>query len=322
MAALTRLLVIAPTGIYLGRVKTGIDTLLASETKAKETEARVILVAGENWTERDPSYKAKFVDSLKDYILKTWKQETGLNIICTEEVLPMNEEHATGWLLKELYDFFKTCKETEEAEAFIDLTSAPKEWLFAAINILNFFPSVELYYVKPTGERQPKDYTDQREIEDEGHPKPETVRIGHARQPLPRWITPKDEKGKPNVHYCLFETIFELARSIAAEKGLDPSKELDKVYVPIEEKKGLDELRKRFPKDIQKRFSDDSALRKSVSKHLTAVEPFKLFEVKGRWVRMTLSATMLGQALFRERTAQENAKNRSLSSTQNAKNER
>jgi len=296
---LSTLLVIAPTGIYTGRVRRGIDLVLGSETKATETKVRVILVSGQSWIQSDPSYKTEFVDKLKDYTLQTWKQTAGLDIVCEDVALPIsNEEHLTGWLLKELSAFFKTSR--GEAEAFIDLTSASKEWLLAAMNVFNFFPKVELYYVKPMRERRPSDYykSDRSEIEDEGHPKLETVRIGYAREPLPHWTTPKDEKGKMNIQYLLFQTIFRLAQSIAAKRGIDSLEELDKVWVPIEEDYGLTEYRRSLPKNLRGKFLDDSTLRKSISKHLTAVESFRLFEVKGKSIRMTIRAMKLGQTLF------------------------
>jgi len=295
---LSTLLIIAPTGVYTGRVRRGIDLVLGSQSKVKETKVRVILVAGENWIQSDESYKADFVDKVKDYVLGTWKQD--LDIVCEAVVLPTsNEEHLTGWLLKELSVFFKTSR--GEAEVFIDLTSAPKEWLFAAMNVLNFFPKIELYYVRPMHERLPKDY-DERDVEDEGHPKLETIRMGYARQPLPQWMTPKGKKGETNIQYILFQTIFRLAQSIATEKGLDSLEELDKVWVPIEEDRGLIEYRRSLPQNLRKKFLDDSILRKSISKYLTGVDPFRLFEVKAKSVRMTMRATKLGQTLFAGKT--------------------
>lgn len=290
---LSSLLVIAPTGIYSGRVRKGIDAMVGSETEATKTKVRVILVAGENWIRSDESYRAKFVDELKEYVLATWKR-IGYDIVCDVEVLPMDEEYLTGWLLKELSAFFKGSP--SNADAYVDLTSAPKEWIFAAINVLNFFSKVELYYIKPLLDRQPKDYSE-TEIKDEGHPKPETVRVGEAREPLPHWIQPRDGE-KPNFQYLLFQTIFRLGKTIALEQNLDPSKALDKVWIPIEEERGLDEYRQVLPEKFREKFLDDSTLRKSVSKFLNAVEPFRLFEVKGKSVRMTLRATMLGQTLF------------------------
>ena len=300
---LSTLLLVAPTGIYRGRVAKGIDLVLGSQTVKKETKIRVVLIAGADWVKIDESYKRDFVDRLKHYVLKTWKEQAGLAVVCDDMILEWgDEEYLTGWLLKELSAFFKTYR--GEAEAFIDLTSGTKEWLFAAINALSFFPRVVLYNVRATGVKKPSQYED-TEKDNPGIPKLEVVRTGAAVQPLPQWIQPKNEKGKPNVHYRLFETIFELAESIAVEKGLDPSTELDKVWVPIQERSGLDEYRRRLkknlkglPHDFVRTFHSVSGLRKSISKYLTGVEFFGLFEVKGRSVRMTLRAVMLGQALF------------------------
>jgi len=182
------------------------------------------------------------------------------------------------------------------------------EWQLATINISSFFPNLELYYVKPKYEKQSADYSI-KDIEDEGHPKLETVRTGDARQPLPHWMELENEKGKMNPQYLLFQTIFCLAQSIAREKGLDPLKGLDKVWVPIEEPRGLEEYGNRLReymrslpqnqrKNLESMVSDHSKLMKSISKYLTAVDIFRLFEVKRKSVRMTLRAAMLGQTLF------------------------
>jgi len=290
--ALNRFIVAVPVGVHIGRIRKGIDMIIASRANVG-TKVRVILVANQTWIQQDQSYKTEFVDKLKDYILTIWEKELGSGIICDNVSLPMdNEEYLTGWLLKELSIFFKT----DQGEAFIDLTSATKEWNFATLNILGFFPRVELYYVKPRYERGPKDY-DVNEIEDEGHPKLETVRIGEAQRPLSHWIRPKGDSGEPNLPYLIFKTIFALAQSMAKERRLDPSRELDKVWVPIYE--ALDKYKSLTQKLHQKSLSsDNAALMKSISKYLTSVEPYRLFEVKGRGVRMTLRATMLGLALF------------------------
>jgi len=302
LSALSALLIVAPTGIYTGRVRRGIDLVLANQAD-KKTKVRVILIAGHDWIQSDSSYKANYVDKLTDYVLTTWKQEEGLDIVCDDMELPMeNEEYLTGWLLAELSLFYKTSR--GEAEAFIDLTSAPKEWLFAAINVLNFFPKLELYYVKPKFKKLPKQYRKSERM-DEGSPRLETVRSGEARPPLPQWISPQNEKGELNVHYFLFKTIFELAQSIAANKGLNFPNGLSQVWVPIEEESGLQEYRqrldkKRLPREFQETIDDDSRLMRSIGKHLDAVEPFRLFEHKRHSVRMTFRATMLGQVLFQE----------------------
>ncbi|MGA2240308.1 MAG: hypothetical protein ABSG74_13970 [Candidatus Bathyarchaeia archaeon] len=330
---LSALLVIAPTGGYTGRVKRGLDTVLASETKvaAPETKVQVVLVIGQEWLQMDQKYREKFVQPVKEHVLATWKETVGLDLVCEEIELPMeNEEYLTGWLLARLYDFYESFQDQEkqqgqveegepeeeevedeeevevagEAEAYIDLTSAPKEWQFAAINVSNFFPNLELYYIKRKNRPTPEEYVGQDK--DEGLPKLETVRAGVARPPLPRWIMPKDLKGTPNLHYVLFQTIFEMAETIATQKKTDTGEQvaLDRISVPILEiRKGLLEYRKRFPDDLDKKtktkFESDSALQRHISRLLTDVAPYRLFERTGtRSIRMTSRAVMLGQALF------------------------
>jgi len=278
--------------------------VLGRQPEAKQTKVKVVLIAGQDWIERNQSYKANFVDKLRDYVLQTWKQTGEYDVVCEDAVIPLNEEeYLTGWLLKNLCAFFQTSR--GQAKAFIDLTSAPKEWLFAAINVSNVFSSVELYYVKPMSERTPSDYGEE-DIKDEGYPRLQTVRTGGVRKPLLPWTKPTNEKGEANPQYLLFQTIFSLAQSIAHEKGLDPLEQLHEVWVPIEENSGLNEYKNRLPSKLLKQFVDDAALKKSVSKHLTAVDMFKLFVVKRKSVKMTLRAAMLGQALFADKTKDHN----------------
>jgi hypothetical protein len=298
------LLLIAPTGVYYGRVKRGIDTILASETQADRTRVRVVLIVGQEWLRTEPGYAAKFVDPLRDHIVKTWRDELGLDIICDQVDLPMEkEENLTGYLLKELFNFFEVCrtKQEEEAEAYIDLTSAPKEWQFAAISVSNFFPNLELYYVKPEHGKSTVEYRPE-EVSDQGLPKVETVRAGEPRPPLPRWMEPRDARGSPNLHHALFQTIFELAR----EKAADPSKvqALSDVLVPIEQEPGLREYRKRFPADLdgetRSKLQVDEALQRHISRLLTDVSPYRLFDRRAKSVKMTLRGAMLGEALFKQ----------------------
>ncbi len=298
--ALDRLLLIAPIGVYLGRVRTGIDLVLAGQTKAKTTKVRVILAAGENWiNEVDPSgksYKREFVDTLKDYVLRTWRDEAQVDIVCDSVVLPWeDEEYLAGWLLKVLSDFFGSSR--AQAEAFIDLTSAPKEWQLATIDVSNFFANMELYYVKPKMKKGPFQYA-YEEVEDKGHPRLETVRTSVPRQPLPQWLNVKDDNEEPNVQYILYKTIFELAKNQVTSEQQDSADELAKVWVPLEQEAYLNEYRKRLRETLGSTDRDATHLKKSISKYLTSVEPFRLFEVRGKSVRMTLRAAMVGQSLF------------------------
>ena len=73
----------------MGRVIRGIDTVLGSETKAEKARARVVLVAGQNWIQKDKTYRAEFVDKLKSYVTKTWEQTPGLDIVCDDMVLSL-----------------------------------------------------------------------------------------------------------------------------------------------------------------------------------------------------------------------------------------
>jgi hypothetical protein len=292
--ALGMLLVIAPTGAYTGRVRTGINLVLGSEAALEQTKVRVILIAGKEWLE-DSTYRQKFVDPLQAHVLDTWKTKGKMDVECQVKDLPMqSEEHLTAWLLTELSTFFSGTK--AEAEAYIDLTAGPKEWQFAAMNVSNFFENLELYYVGPETARKPTEY-DSHEVDDPGFPKLESVRTGEPRRPLLQWRLSKDEKGKPNPHYILFKTIYELAKKQAETKGVA----LDKVWVPILERQGLDAYRERLPREHKTKLTNDAGLMRHIGKLLNGVEAFRLFERTPKSTRMTLRGTALAQSIFEKK---------------------
>jgi len=302
--SLTRqVLAVAPTGVFLGRVKRGIDLVLATQSGAKGTKVRVLLVSDERWMS-DGSYKTEFVEKLRDYVLATWKKTVGLDLVCDCEILPMTDvEYLTGWLLERLSAFFKSSG--PEGTAFVDLTSAPKEWVFATTNVSNFFPRVRFYYVKSIREKKATEYS-REEIEDAGLPKLEEIPAGYPVELLRRWIEPETDTEETNIPYLLFRTIFRSAQNIAAEKGLDS---LEKAWVPIRDDRWLNEYRLGLEETQRTRLPRlDSDLMKSVSKHLTAVKSYNLFEEKPHSVRMTLRGAMLGQALFGEEIGPERHK--------------
>jgi len=293
--ALAGLIVIAPVGAYKGRVLTGIDLVLGSQAAAT-TRADVVLVVSNEWAQ-DPAYRKNLVDSVQQRVIDTWKREAGLDIRCKQVTLPIeNEDHVAGWLLKELTLFFKTFK--GDAEAFVDLTSGPKEWHFAALNISDFFSNLELYYVRPSRRLQYEEYSPQQ-IEDRGLPRLEIVRGGHVQEPLPKWVASKGAGGTRNPQYLLYETIFQHAKRLVADKGSTAIDQLSSVLIPI---KGafLDEYRRVLEQKRMPKFRDDAALMKSISKQFNAIMHLGLFERHGNSIRMTFRGAMLGQALFSE----------------------
>jgi len=291
------LLIVAPVGAYRARVRTGLDIVTANNAERERSKVRVILVENAAWAQLDPSYKEKFEGPLKEHILSTWKEQE-FNIECETVMLPLeNEEYLDGWLLHTISNFFKD--NPKDSRVFVDLTSGPKEWQFAAINVSDFFEDLTLYYVKPVINTKPSDFA-QEEVDDPGHPKVEIVRTG--RSILRRWTEPTDESGRPNLQFLLFKTIFELAGEKVPHSTGDLAGELSEIPVPIEDVTFLKHYREQLPVQLRSKFRYDPHLKKSISKLLTSVDLFRLFEKKGHCVRMTPRGAMLALSLFPERT--------------------
>jgi hypothetical protein len=286
------LLIVSPIGVYLERVKRGIDHVISSYASIPKsgvkptTKLRVILVAQPEWLNGDPEYEDKFVANITTHVLGGWTAE-GYDIECTCDYVSYDdEEHLVGWLLSRLGSFFK---KNGKQMACIDLTAGPKEWQFAAINVAQYFPNLVFYNVKPKAVRKPSDY-DPTEINDPGRPIIPVINLGEAAYAA--WVTPKNDAGMHH-QYVLFRTIFDIAR----EHASDPSSPTDlaSVWVAINDADALG----RYREAIQGQ-KDDPSLRKSISKHLTAVQPLRLFEVNTtkKHVRMTVRAAMLALSLF------------------------
>jgi hypothetical protein len=288
----TGMLILAPTGVYTGRVKQGIDLVIGRYAQKSRTNIKVELVPTENWV-GDLEYKARFVESIRDYVMTTWKEAAGYNITCEAIPLQMDEEEILGgWLLKHVCDFFKA---SVGRSVHIDLTAGPREWMLAAMNVASFFEKVELYYIKPKSQKYPKDYSE-AQASDPGIPKLDILATSST---LSKWVTPKDEEGEANAPYILFNTIFEMAKH--ASHG-SSANELAKVWVPIEEDNEIIEYKEHLPESLRVAASDRvkeySTYRKSISKYLNAIQSFRLFEGKGKSVRMTYRGAMLGISLF------------------------
>jgi hypothetical protein len=296
---LSRILLIAPVGAYTGRVKTGIDSVISGESRRGKTRIIVKLVAGEDWMQ-DPNYRTDFAEKLQKEITKTWKTDYP-DITCEIVELPMkSEQYLSGWLLGESSRFLQ---QDILGSVFIDLTSGPREWEFAAIDTTNFFESVEVYYIKATNQKSPSKYG--RDALDHGNPKRETVRTGESR--LIEWLTPKAANGDLNFQFELFRFIYNWAKEIV--KPTTQEKLWD-VNIPIETDAGLTKYRDAFrartgtfrkPIPIPK---DNDKLQKSISKYIAKVDMFKLFvrtSKKSRSIRLTQKGAMLAESLFESR---------------------
>lgn len=299
---LSDILILAPTGVYTGRVKHGIGMVIGQYAdRKKQTRIRVLLVAGSDWVAPDPpnpTYKINFVDKLKADILATWKSQEHYDVECEEIELPFEaEEQVSGWMLKELCAFFA---QGEARIAFIDTTAGTKEWLFAALYVVNFFPDVEVYSVKPSNPRKPADYSPE-EVMDQGLSKLELTPLGGA--VLSDWVKPKSRKNgkeETNDQYYLFKTIYILAR----EKAGSAPDALTKVWINIEKDAEYKRYIQILPKERVKRFHDESGGKKSISILLNAVAPYGLFEIKEKKkkqksVQLTPRGAMLARELFK-----------------------
>lgn len=294
---LSAIFIIAPTGIYRGRVKQGVDLIMDKFADKSQTKTRILLVPGLDWISF-PNYRRDHVEDVKSYVLKTWKELQSFNVVCDEVELSFETiETMTGWLLSQLFVFFR---DSENSKAFIDLTAGPKEWVFAAINAANFFPNVALYNVKARFSKSPDKYeTDEKD--DRGIPKWESITTGG--EALSKWLKPEDEDQVPNLQYYLLRTIVELARSAVPQAPSATNDQrleaLTKVDVPISEQKGLSALKNNLPQVVRDRFVDDSALKKSISKCLTGIRPYGLFQEKGKSLRMAYRTAMITEEVFK-----------------------
>jgi len=289
------LLVIAPVGAYIGRVQSGIDRIL-SQNASPSTRVVVVLVVGSDWIAMDNAYKSSFVEPVRNHLLKTWQQEK-FQIECQVRELPLDEEdYVAGWLLGTISDFLSS--NPKDSPVHVDLTSGPKEWQFAAIDVSHFFSNLELYFVKSTIKRRPSDFPEEQ-IREQGHPKLQIVRTGQST--LRHWLEPADEKyGQPNQPYVLFKAVLEFALAKTPRSTQD-AEELTRILVPVEADDFIRHYRELLPSELESRLRDDSDLKRSISKLLSSVEMFKLFEREGRSVRLTIKGAMLGLSLFAKR---------------------
>jgi len=208
-------------------------------------------------------------------------------------------------------------KKTKNSLACIDLTSAPREWLFVAMDISPFFDNVEFYDVAPTRRSVPADFS-LAERTDAGT----LVRIvqgGRLSPPLRYWLQPNDEQGYPNEHYILFQAIWELTE----EKKRSPQfgeiiERFRTRFVEVCDK-SLINSRIRKPTGARhtgpslgtriERFArmGTSDLMRKISRYLTDVQQYGLFEEAERF-KLTDKGLTLAKALFSPSNTENDAK--------------
>jgi len=282
------ILIIAPVGAYWKRVLSGIKMVIGKHCQRGKTELHIFLVIDSKWD--DPKYTEECVQPLKkEYSEDPWVSEFPKYKCETVTLDVENENDNTAWLLEKLLSFLK---KGPKRKAFIDLTSAPREWLFSSFYVSNFFSNVEFYFVKSKRKKSPSEYSDEAKT-DEGLP-PDYVLKGELKPPLSWWLEPRGRKRrrKPeeNVQYKVFRLMCEIASEKKAKLSELPELTIDE-----------EELAKRAKAQIPyyKKYDVEGVLR-SISRHLTDVDRFELFRRVGkRGIAVNRRAIALMQVLFR-----------------------
>jgi len=270
-------LIIAPVGAYIGRVKRGIEYALGAATIPKRTRVKIILVSSNSWLEQDQGYK----DAIKS-LRNSFDPESFKGVYpsfqCDEAQVAVDSlESSSVWLLKTLAPFFDA--NGERGRAYVDLTSAPKEWLFACNYVRSFFADVHFYYVR--GKRENfQDFTEQQRM-DEGSAA-EMVDLGGPNEILRYWITPNDHR------YELLKAICTLVSTKAKKSKKSPLE----IWVDIAE-----------VADEWKVKSDGTSPRpedaiRSLGKHFAQIDQWNLLARTPKTVRLTDRGLTLGLALF------------------------
>jgi hypothetical protein len=300
------LFIIAPVGAYLGRVKNGISQAL-NDHGNRNADIELDLIISEEYSTKDSEYEIGFVEKLSSWVESTWKDE--FPKMRVERIrLPVTErDRCMLWLIEELCSFFRS--NPEDAVVSIDLTSAPREWFFVAMDICQMFDNVEFYNVRPTIRSLPSSFIEHRsaEIEDWGT-LVETVKMGSCTKPLRQWLHSIDEDGYPNEHCVLFRTMWELAGKDAYRSDdvyehfkanclscYDQSLKNGKRQTTGKRGDVSEELRQR-----RKRLADmqSGAVKKKIGRYFVDIEAHGLFkEVMGKY-EFTEKGKTLAKGLF------------------------
>lgn len=280
-------LIVAPIGAYIGRVKTGVTWALGrAYAGPKKTEARIIFIVSSQWKSEE-SYNTESQDLMRSFDNQELRDQFKQLIVRPEEIDIDDQESCVAWLLKTLGDFLRQGK---DCVALVDLTSAPKEWLFACVYVAQFFDRIVFYYVKPKlGKAFGNFLPDVRR--DEGLIT-EAVPISGVAcldEHLSRWTT----EGTP--HWKLFWRICENAAEIAQKEELP----IPAVSVPFSDLVGF--AKEWMPADpavgAANMIQPEDAL-KSISKHLTQIKRAGLFKTTKSSVFITPRGYTLARSFF------------------------
>lgn len=271
-----RVLVLSPVGAYIGRVKTGINWALArTDVASKKVEVNIIFLVARTWAEAaDPDYERAVGGLIEEFnspdLIVRFKQfKVGRQTIDVDD-----ETCCTVWLVRTLAPFLRSGSDTA---AFIDMTSGPKEWIFACHYVAELFDRLCFYNVKSKKAKMPRNFV-KEEREDLGS-FPEIVILSGPDQTLTKWITENTDNWR--FFKCICDSINEACK--ASKKPV-----LD-VGIPEGE---IAEAWK-----TTANFRSVSDARRSASKYINAVEKFGLFVKEMGTIRLSHRGYALGLAL-------------------------
>lgn len=284
---LRALLLIVPVGAFIGRVKRGIDlTMNTHSDLTSGSDVMLKLVVSKEYSATDPEYVSKFVDEVERWIGKDWTQKNAQSIKIQRESLNVTDRNeCTCWLIEQIGSFFK--KYSRNSLALIDLTSAPREWLFVAIDLASMFDNVNFYNVPPGTRSLPSGFKDS-EIEDTGA-RLEYVFKAKLSAPLKYWACCTDEEGYPTEHSVLFRTMWELLQTRGDKYSFDDVGELFRsnclrVYDDALEKAEKSKAAKErdLKKELARRRGAIQSIqledvKKKISRFFTDIDSYKLF---------------------------------------------
>jgi len=247
------------------------------------------LIVDTRW-EDVTAYTEECVNPLeKEFAENLWAPEFAKYSCDTVPLDVEDENENTVWLLETILFFLK---KGPNRKAFVDLTSAPREWLFSCFYVRNFFNDVQFYFVKSQRKKSPGDYKLEAKV-DPGRIPPQYVLTGELTPPLSWWLTPlgrKRRKPEENIQYKIFKLMYEIAKEKEKKLSRDLS-ELD-----IDKKELAMRARARIP---HYRDMDVDIILSTISRHLSDIGHFKLFKrVTKKTITLDRSAIVVMLGLF------------------------
>jgi len=273
----SRILIVAPVGAYFSRVKNGVRWAVGrTDVSSRKAEVRIIFVLARTWA-AEPDYKTDMKHLTEEFsspeLAAQFKQ---FKVEC--ETIDIDDETScTVWLVRTLGPFLRS---GSDVAAFIDMTSAPKEWIFACHYVAEFFDRICFYYVKSSKPKMPKDFS-KEEREDIGA-FPETVILSGPDPDLAKWINESTHNWK--LFKCICDEIIK-----EYKKGKRPI--LD-TAVPIGPQSEIAGTWKNIAN-----CSTESDAQRSISKLIYSIEKFGLFVEEVGTIRLSPRGYALGLAL-------------------------